>query len=269
MANQHGHGGHEDPAGHGGHGGHGGSGFHGMMVVGKETVYLSHLPMFTDPTHAVQAILKATFTAESGNPRSVYADDRERTGTKMYTLRPEKFVLSDLVSPDTGQPPPRRSFRGTIFRGHFERTDPPTPILTDIVVEVKNVVYFRELDLDAQGLPQLGYLLFGKGDELFLAHLITRPPDFDQILSVRVVGHEFTDEELRHGVLLTVPERANSIAERIMEGEQVMAAARLAEDAPETAEIQVQAGIEFYFEEGELRVPDTFDQTEAERSAGF
>ena len=125
------------------------------------------------------------------------------------------------------------------------------------------------MDLDAQGLPQLGYLLFGKGDELFLAHLITRPPDFDQILSVRVVGHGFTDEELRHGVLLTVLERANSIAERIREGEQVMAAARLAEDAPETAEIQVQAGIEFYFEEGELRVPDTFDQTEAERSAGF
>ena len=112
-------------------------------------------------------------------------------------------------------------------------------------------------------------MLFGKGDELFLAHLITRPPDFDQILSVRVVGREFTDEELRHGVLLTVPERANSIAEMIREGEQVMAAARLAEDAPETAEIQVQAGIEFYFEEGELRVPDTFDQTEAERSAGF
>lgn len=262
MANQHGNGGHEGP------GGHGGLGRHGMLIVGEETVYLSHLPMFTDPTHAIQAILEATFTAESGNPRSVYADDRERTGTKMYTLRPEKFVLSDLVSPDTVQPPPRRSFRGTIFRGHFERGG--KPISEDIVVEVTNVVLFRQLFADSQeGLPQLGYLLFGKGRELFLAHSITKPPDFDQVLSVRIVGRDFTDEELRRGVLISFPERANSISERIREGEQVMAVARLAEDAPETAEIQVQAGIEFYFEEGELRVPDTIDQTEAERSAGF
>ena len=47
--------------------------------------------------------------------------------------------------------------------------------------------------------------MFGKGDELFLAHLITRPPDFDQILSVKVSGHAFTDAELGQGVRIISP----------------------------------------------------------------
>ncbi len=252
---------------HHGHGGHGGLGVHGMLIVGEETVYLSHLPMFTDPNHAIQAILEATFTAESGNPQSVYADDRERTGTKVYTFQPKKFVLSGLVSPDPAQPPPCRFFKGSIVRGHFERGG--NPILEDVVVEITNIVHFRQFDPDSQGLPQLGYLLFGKGHELFLAHLITKPPDFDQVLSVRVVDHEFTDEELRRGVPIVFPEKANSMSERIREGERVAAEAQLAGAAPETVEIQVEADTEFYFEEGELRVPAVFEQTEEEIAAGF
>src|SRR5215213_6375157 len=185
---------------------HGGLGRHGMLLVGEETAYLSHLPMFDDPNHAIQAILEVTFTDDGGNPQAAYVEDRRRTGTKIYTIDPKKFVLSDLVSADPQHHPPRRSFNGTIVQGHFERGG--TPIAEDVVVEVTNIVHFRVFDPDAQGLPELRYLLFGKGSELFMAHLITKPPDFDQVLSVKVTGHEFTDEELRHGVLVVVPGRA-------------------------------------------------------------
>lgn len=253
---------------HSSHGGHGGLGVHGMLVVGSETVFLSHLPMFGDPAHGVQAILEATFSDGGNDPQSVYADDRARTGTRMYTLQPERFVLSDLVSPDGSQPPPRRSFRATVHRGHFERNNPPTPILREIEVEVTDVIYFQGLDPDAPGLPRLEYLLFGKGDEMFVAHVISRPPDFDQVLSVEVAGHEFTDDELRRGVRTVVPDRANSMSERIREGEKLAAEARLEGDSRAVG-IQVRAGVEFYFEEGELREVPTFEQTPEEIAAGF
>jgi hypothetical protein len=246
---------------------------HGMIIVGGETVYLSHLPMFGHPHHDIQAILEATFAGEGGDPRSVYVDDRERTGTRMYTLRPEPFVLSEFLSgfgpSGTEQPPSaRRTFRGDIVRGHFERGG--RRILEGVVVEVTNVVHSRQFDPRSRGLAQLEYLLFGKGRELFLAHLITRPPDFDQILSVRVTGHEFTDDELRHGIRVVLPGRANSVPERVREGEQAVAEARLAgEETPKALEIQIRAGTEFYFEEGELRSRPTFDPTEEEIAAGF
>jgi hypothetical protein len=119
--------------------------------------------------------------------------------------------------------------------------------------QVALAVVFRKFDPEADQLPQLAYLLFGKGQELFLAHLITRPPDFDQILSVKVAGHQFTEEELRQGVQVTFPGRENSPEARIMEEEVVSGRVEVAgEDSPQTLEIELEAGVEFYFEAGEL-----------------
>ncbi len=79
------------------------------------------------------------------------------------------------------------------------------------------MIHSRRFELNTKPLDQLEYLLFGKGPELFLAHLITRPPDFDHVLAVRVGGRQFTDEDLRRGVPVKFPGRANSETERIKE----------------------------------------------------
>src|SRR5258708_7714613 len=76
---------------------------HNMMVVGVNTVYLSHLPMFdevnaegtefTSP-HRRQVILEATFT-QNGKPLTpLYAQNRlAHPKTKMYTLKPAETIL--------------------------------------------------------------------------------------------------------------------------------------------------------------------------------
>jgi len=72
------HGSHAD--GHDGHIGHGGGGseqageghvvgVHGMLVVGAETVFLSHLPMFDHRQHDAQTILEGIFIKSSGKVR--------------------------------------------------------------------------------------------------------------------------------------------------------------------------------------------------------
>jgi len=61
-------------------------GTHNMLVVGEQTVYLSHLPMFagfnrrrTDfvSPHRYQVILEATFTDGTNNLTDVYTADRK------------------------------------------------------------------------------------------------------------------------------------------------------------------------------------------------
>ena len=244
------------------HAGHGDEpALHGMLVVGEEEVFLSHFPMFDHPEHAYQAVLKVTFTQKGGDPHAAYVNDRKtHPDARMYTVAPEDFVLADIVSTDPGHPPVR-SFKGTIFRGHFERNG--KEILSGVEVNVEEVVHFRRFE-------PLSYLLFGNQGELFLAHWITRPPDFDQVLSVKVVGHQFADEELRHGVRVAIPGRTNAIHRRLRPDEVVTGEVQLAADgAPGTLEIQLETGVEFYFEEGELRSPATFRQTLEEASAGF
>jgi len=87
-----------------------------------------------------------------------------------------------------------------VLRGHLERPGHQVVNgLEDVVVMVKKVVHAQKFDPAATKPETLEYFLFGKDGELFLAHAITEPPDFDQIVSVNVSDHSFTDQELNRG----------------------------------------------------------------------
>ena len=113
---------------------------HGMLIVGNKTIYLSHLPMFHAP-HDYQVIVEARFHAPQGDPQATYVADRTRTGTPIYTLVPQPFVLPDVIKG-------KRSFTATIFRGHFERGG--TPIAANVTVDIVRVLLFKQLRFPAR-----------------------------------------------------------------------------------------------------------------------
>lgn len=238
---------------------------HNMLVVGEKAVFLYHLPMFQEKgqppmPHRYQVILEVAFSKKGSNPQADYSMDRQRhTATKIYTINPQPFVLPKLVAPDS-----LRKFRGTIFRGHLEKGG--KTILSNVDVNVNRVVYFQQFIPAAKRPAQLEYLLFGKRGELFLAHLVTAPPDFDQVISVTITGQTFTDEELAKGIKVIIPHTTNSPSARLKENQQVDGEFTSATVAQR---IQVKVKREFYFEEGELRVPPNFDTTPEEKKAGF
>lgn len=245
---------------------------HNMLVVGEKTAYLSHLPMFQmegEPPmpHRYQAILEVAFTGAGDDPRpqQAYAEDREKhPDTTVYTLNPRPFVLPGLVAAD-----PVRSLKATVFRGHLEKLRKGEgPILRNVNVQVQRVVYFKEFDPKAKKPAGLEYLLFGKGKELFLAHLIVAPPDFDQVLAVTVTGQDFSDADLSHGVRVSFPDLKNSPHTRLKAEERAEGKVEMKGGA-DPAPVRVAVARELYFEEGELRVPPEFQQTPEEKAAGF
>lgn len=147
---------------------------HGMLVFGKERVYLSHLPMFHNP-HDYQAIVEAELPAAA---KDAYLRDRAaHPEESVYTLVPERFVLPEMMS----QP---RPFAAELYRGHFERGG--VPIAKVAVTRIKRVVHFRRFDPGATHPARLQYLAFGaEGEETFLAHLITARPDFDHVVEAK------------------------------------------------------------------------------------
>jgi hypothetical protein len=179
---------HEHGSGHGGHGGDGTMGVHGMLLFGQDALYLSHLPMFKSP-HNFQVILEVGFDDAAGG---VLRADREADGHGLYTFAPEMFHITELDP--GGDVPARSSVEGTIFRGHFERGG--RPIADGAVAEVRNVVYFNELDVGTGRAAdqELTYLCFGHAGQLHLAHRITAKPDFDQVLTARLVPGTVTDQ---------------------------------------------------------------------------
>jgi hypothetical protein len=220
---------------------------HGMLLFGEKRVYLSHLPLFSMQVHRYQVLLEATFTKAGGDPQAAYVKDRRaHPDISIYTFDPSPFVLPELDPKD----PKRKSFTGRTVRGHFERKG-NVQLDEGVTANVTRVVHFRPFDAKAEALPELEYLLFGEPDDAFLAHLITRPPDFDHVLSVKVLGHQFTAEELSRGVPLTFPGKPNTATARV-KGPLPVAAQIKSASAAAAKPLQVQARAEIYFEEGEL-----------------
>ena len=242
-------------------------GQHNMMLVGEQGVYLSHLPMF-DREHRFQVITEATFDRGGNGLDQTYLKDRKaHPETRMYTVMPtDSFVLARLFSEETSTDH-RKAFSGNVFRGHLERPGhKEIDGLQNIEIRITRVIYARELPLDDVSSDQLSYILFGKDGELFLAHQITKAPDFDQIIAVKINGHSLTENELSRGKSLTIRDRGNTAAQRLRPNEHVGV---LYDHKP----IQLEIGKEFYFEEGELGKPkpgeDFFKQTPLEKEAGF
>ena len=243
-------------------------GVHNMMVVGQQAIYLSHLPMF-DSEHRFQLILEATLAKGGQSVGKVYVDDRRaHPDVGMYTLAPrDMFVLARLLGTDSL---PRRSFRGTVFRGHLERGGVQLDRLTGVEATIKRVIYAQEIGSTA-GLSKsdtLDYILFGTGAELFLAHRIAQLPDFDQLVGIKVSGHAFTSEELGRGVSIKVPDRKNTPDRRLRAKDKVAAQGQVG-GANTFLPLTVEVTTEFYFEEGELASPATFETTPLEKAAGF
>jgi len=111
----------------------------------------------------------------------------------------------------------------------------------------------------------LEYVLFGTGSELHLAHAIFGPPDFDHVLSVKLPSRQLTDAELTGDLRVVIPDRKNVAAERLRERDRIPAMLRIGA-ASDASKVEVEAGPAFYFEEGELLVPPTFDPTLEEKN---
>jgi hypothetical protein len=149
---------------------------HGMLLFGQEKIYVSHLPMF-GPPHNYQIIMEIELSA--ADKVTYLKDIVENPKTNYYTLAPEKFVLAEMVE----NPKP---FKADIFRNHFERAG-HSLILQNVTVTIKQVIYKKRFDDAPASLKTSNYLLFGNDKEQYIAHLINKRPDFDDIRSVKAV----------------------------------------------------------------------------------
>jgi hypothetical protein len=245
-----------------------------MLVVGERTIFLSHLPMFVEfdraknafvpSPHRYQVLLEAAFSNQGKNVTDLYFEDRKANpDTRIYTLNPEQFVITRVFTPR--DKPRLTAFNAQVFRGHLEQGGKAIPGLEKTAVKVSRVVHGRVFEPQAKKPAELEYILFGKGSELFLAHAIFAAPDFDQVLSVKPSGRELTDKDLAQDIRVIVPDRKNLVAERLREKQRVEATLMIGSSGSTGSKVQLEAGVELYFEEGELLVPPTFEPTNEEK----
>src|ERR1041384_5614991 len=157
---------------------------HGFSLLGKRSLVLSHIPMFMAP-HQAQVFLEVTLSAADGSdPAKTYLDDQKQTNAKAYVLVSDPLVLPNLA-PDAETP--LRTFTGKLYRGAwpFDDLAKAPVVIPALTVNVTRAIFYRSF-VNAAALKELTYYCFQTPETTYLAHVITRPPDFVQLLSAHV-----------------------------------------------------------------------------------
>lgn len=144
-------------------------GFHGMLFFGQgDSFYISHLPMFHKP-HDYQAIVEVRL---KDDVKAKYQAELKRKGG-YFTFSPEgNFVLPEQVIA-------KKPINGTLVQGHFERGGSEL-LTTDL--ELVRVVFYKKINPNDKKPAKEKYIIFGKGDEYFMAHEVFQRPNVDEII---------------------------------------------------------------------------------------
>ncbi len=198
---------------------------HGMLLLGDGPVYLAQIPTEGQP-HDYQILLEVELLKTGKDPLATYVQDRKITGEKLYTIVPEPILPSELFQPEGS--PARRTFKANAFRGHFEHGG--QSFLSDLTIKVKRVVMGKKFDGKTAQKPTLRYFVFGNDRELFAAHLLDEPTDFEHLLAIRINAGILNDKEaqtVRRGALLNFPAVADRAEDALKAGREVDADVRV------------------------------------------
>ena len=200
--------------------------YHEFQVFGDRTIYLSHYPMFSS-IHAYQVILQAHLEgADGSDPERLYREFRRAHPGVGLSLSPS-YSSADAQPRRHDWVLPIEARAGGRFTAdlHWE-ADPEQfsdmaarrYVARNVTVVIDRVTRLRMFYPDATRPAALSYLLFGAGDEWWLAHRLTVHPDFDQILRVTPAAPlPPTPDPLE----VAIPGRPNDEAHRLHAGEQV------------------------------------------------
>jgi hypothetical protein len=148
-------------------------GTHGMVLFGGgEETFLSHIPMFHRP-HDLQLVMAVQLAHPSWSSAPSFSEEG-------HTFVPEKLDLTELAEGRL------TAFTGTVFRGNFEADG--QPLFKDVTVTVKRLLVREWLPQEAKAPQGAAYWLVGSKRRAFLVHVITAPPDFDQIVLAQLPG---------------------------------------------------------------------------------
>lgn len=174
-------------------------GYHGYFMIGTETLYLSHMPMFTMERHMYQVVLRGTLPADV---MQEYQAGRRANPTLPYNLtnsQDDPYTLPELKS---GR---RMSFKADLYKDYSNDEAQPVdpPFATGIPVQVEQVVHLRHFNFEMPRPDHLTYVLFGTGSEAHLTHYIARDPDYQHIVTLGSVPDWLSSDQVEGSVELT------------------------------------------------------------------
>jgi len=168
-------------------------GIHNFFMFGSKTLYVEHMPMFTEEKHMYQVILRVDL------PDAVMKGYRARQGARRTPWNlvnsAKEYTLPQIKAGTL------TSFQVDVYEDYSNADAEPAgdPFASDVPLTVREVVHFRHFDFNIPRPQNLTYLLFGRGGEAHLSHYIARDPDFQHIVSLKSAPAWLSPDQLAAG----------------------------------------------------------------------
>lgn len=175
---------------------------HGFVILGKRNIFLAHFMMFPMADHQYQVIMEANIGRDQ---KSLYLQDYKEYPSRTHTLanNPDvnKMILPSLVHGFVTK------FDYQMYRGVPVIPSEHAVLLAEAELKIERMIVFRHFDLDynAQYPPMQSYYIYGKGDEAFISHYVSKGPNFQHEGVLKEVPDFLSPKELEEGVVVSIP----------------------------------------------------------------
>ena len=180
---------------------------HALFMLGDKHIFLVHQTNTWLLEHQYQMILRVTIPPEA---KKIFQDARKKDPSNWHILgnkASNKFTLDEVKR---GK---RKSFMGAIWTG-WPTTRPcehwpwcnEKPLVDDVEVKIKDVVYFRRFDYHLTPPDNMTCILFGYEDEAHLQHFQVKPPTFDLVATLTKAPSWLPRPLLESGVYVSFPD---------------------------------------------------------------
>lgn len=177
-------------------------GQHGMFMVGEDSLFLLHTPMFTMEKHMYQVVLRASLPDEQMAGYRKLRTENSGTAYNLINVADDQFTLPEIKAGGV------RQFKATIYDGYSNAGGgtPGAVLWGNVPVTIEDVVIFRHFNFSIERPANLNYVIFGQGDEAHLTHYIARDPSFQHILTLPAPPDWLSVAELAAGVVVEFPD---------------------------------------------------------------
>lgn len=213
---------------------------HGFHLFGAQSLLLAHIPMFMAP-HQAQLFLEVTLATSDGTDAApIYLEDKKKTGTLEYVLVSDPLVLPTLA-PDA--PNRLQSFTGNLYRGWpFDQQwhlNLAQLLIPNVQIKVTRAIHYSSIATPIT-LEALTYYCFQTQETTYLAHVLSQPLDFTQLLTAQVTG--LGNQAEQGAIQLQFPGVANAEKNRLLPTQQASA---LTSPGGQSVEVQVYQELNF------------------------
>lgn len=179
---------------------------HGFVMMGNDHLFLEHVPMFNMENHEYQCILRASISSDAMKLVNNQREKNPNTPLLVANLNTDLYILPEVASGI------RTSFEGEILIWETDDPEKNPRLIPQVTVTIEHVVHYRHFALQISQPSSLSYLMFGKGDEVFLSHYMNKPPEFMHLLQLTEKPSWISSLQAEASILINFPTIAGEIS---------------------------------------------------------